>query len=155
MGRLDHKKTKQGGPRSAARLAAAQALYQLAMAERPSSERIVQEYEDHRLGQEIEGDQYVGADFKLFADITKGAWDRHTDWDKLIEENLTTDWSIARIDPVVLGILRCGAYELSQRIDVPTAVVINEYLDITHAFYDGSEVSFVNGILDGLGKKLR
>lgn len=151
----DRNKNKKPSPRSAARLAAVQALYQLRMNANATLELLLVEYVEHRLGEEIEGDQYVKGDPKLFKDIARGASQRSDVWDGLIEENMTKDWSISRLDPVLHSILRCGVYELSARIDVPTAVVINEYVDIAHAFFEGSEPAFVNGILDRIARSVR
>lgn len=149
------KKSKSGGPRSASRLAAVQALYQLEISEEPKLKVTVTEFISHRLGAEVEGDQFVDADEALFADVTEGGWDRREEWDALIRPCLTKDWSLDRIEPIVHAIFRAGAYELTARPDVPTAVVINEYVDVAHAFYERAESAFVNGVLDKLARAAR
>lgn len=146
---------KQGGPRSAARLAAVQAHYQLLMASEPNLKLVIQEYLDHRLGAEIEGEQFVEADGDLFTDILKGSWERREEWRTIIEPFLSKEWSFDRLDKILTAILFAGCYELSARIDVPTAVVINEYVDVTHGFYDRAEASFINSVLDKVGKQVR
>lgn len=152
----DHGKKKPvGGPRSAARLGAVQALYQLEMSEEPKVPMVIEEYLRHRLGAEIEGDQYVEADTALFSDIVAGAWGRHAEFDEAIAPCLVKDWPLERLESIIRAILRAGAYELTARPDVPTAVVINEYVDIAHAFYERTEASFVNGVLDKLAKAVR
>ncbi len=148
-------KPKKGGPRSAARLGAVQALYQLDMAEKPAVKMIIEEYSNHRLGKEIEGDQYSDADIVLFSDIVDGAFSRLEEIDTNIKKFLTPDWPIDRIEKLLRAILRAGCYEIIARPDVPTPVIINEYVDVAHAFYDRIETSFVNGILDKLAKELR
>ncbi|MEX0300659.1 MAG: transcription antitermination factor NusB [Kordiimonas sp.] len=155
MADRSNNKTKQGGPRSAARLAAVQALYQLERSDEPNSKVVIEEYRSHRLGAEIEGDQYVDADAVLFADVTEGGWERKEEWDAQIAPCLNAEWSLDRLESIIRAIFRAGAYELSARPDVPTKVIINEYLDIAHAFYDRTETSFVNGVLDKLAKALR
>ena len=150
-----NKTVKQGGPRSASRLAAVQALYQLEASEEPNTRVTIEEFVNHRLGVEVEGDQFVDADATLFADVTEGGWNRREEWDALIEPCLTKDWTIDRIEPIVRAIFRAGAYELAARPDVPTAVVINEYLDVAHAFYERAESAFVNGVLDKIAKTAR
>mgnify|MGYP000462893445 CR=1 FL=1 len=107
------------------------------------------------MGAEIEGDQYVEADPELFADICEGAWERAEELDDVIKPYLNADWSLERIERVILAILRAGAYELVARPDVPTPVIINEYVDVCHAFYDRVEASFVNGVLDKVAKAVR
>jgi N utilization substance protein B len=149
------RQNKTGGPRSAARLAAVQALYQLELSEDPKLKPTVAEFISHRLGAEVEGDQFVEADAKLFADVTEGGWERKEEWDEAIKPCLTSEWSIDRLEPIVRAIFRAGAYELTARPDVPTAVVINEYLDVAHAFYERAESAFVNGVLDKMAKAVR
>lgn len=148
-------KPKQGGPRSAARLAAVQALFQLDRSDEPNVKMVIKEFVEHRLGAEIEGDQYVDADAALFSDVTEGGWERKDEWDALVAPCLTKEWSLERLEAIIRAIFRAGAYELSARPDVPTAVIINEYLDIAHAFYERTEASFVNGVLDKLAKAVR
>ncbi|MBO6503752.1 MAG: transcription antitermination factor NusB [Kordiimonadaceae bacterium] len=149
------KPAKQGGPRSAARLAVVQAFYQLSMADEPNAAKTAEEYISHRLGAEIEGDQYVAADADLFKDILIGAWDRRDEWNKLIEAHLSQGWTLDRIDKILMAALSAGSYELSARIDVPTAVVINEYVDVVHGFYENAEAAFVNSVLDKIAKQVR
>ena len=149
------KSSKQGGPRSAARLAAVQAVYQLEMSEDPKIPAVIAQYQRYYLGAEIEGEQYVDADEAMFADITKGTWERREELDALISPCLTTEWTLDRLETIVRAILRAGAYEIVARPDVPTAVIINEYIDVAHAFYERSEVSFVNGVLDKIAKANR
>ncbi len=149
------KTARQGGPRSAARLAVVQAFYQLLMADDKDVAKVAAEYIEHRLGAEIEGDQYVEADAGLFDDVLKGAWSRQEEWNALIADHLSSGWTLERIDKILLAVLNAGCYELAARVDVPTAVIINEYVDVTHGFYENSEASFVNSILDKIAKKLR
>ncbi len=148
-------KPKKGGPRSAARLAAVQALYQLEMAEEPKVKVVINEFSKHRLGQEIEGEQYSDADFTLFADIVDGAFGRLDEIDENIKPFLTPDWPFDRVEKLLRAILRAGCYEIIARPDVPTPVIINEYVDVAHAFYERVETSFVNGILDKMAHKIR
>ncbi|WP_417461794.1 transcription antitermination factor NusB [Kordiimonas sp.] len=149
------KKNITGGPRSAARLGAVQALYQLEMSDEPKIKMVIEEYIRHRLGAEIEGEQYVDADADLFADIVEGAWQRLDELNDAIKPCLSKDWSLERIEAIVRAILRAGTYELIARPDVPTAVIINEYVDVAHAFYERTEASFVNGVLDKIAKAVR
>ena len=60
-----------------------------------------------------------------------------------------------RLETLLRMILRSGAYELSSKPGVPAAVVITEYLDVAHAFFDDKGVSLVNGVLDRLAHNLR
>ncbi len=80
---------------------------------------------------------------------------RKTEVDEHISSSLSEDWSLARIEPVIKGILAAGTYELIARPDVPTKVIINEYVDVAKAFFEDSKPGFVNGVLDRLSQKIR
>ena len=140
--------------RSAARLAAVQALYQLDM-ESPALTVLLDEFHQHRLGGEIEDEQLAPADTAFFDDVVQGVAARRGELDALISERLAAGWSLGRLDKTMLQILRAGAYELAARADVPTATVIGEYLDVAHAFFDAREAKFVNGLLDAVAKAVR
>jgi transcription antitermination protein NusB len=140
--------------RSAARLAAVQALYQHEM-EATEIPRLLHEFHQHRLGAEIEDDQYAEADIDFFNDIVQGTAKRRDEIDALIVGKLASGWSLARLDRTMLQILRAGTYELLARADVTVATVIDEYLDVAHAFFDAREAKFVNGLLDAIAKDKR
>jgi N utilization substance protein B len=140
--------------RSAARLAAVQALYQQEMEGTPTA-RLLHEFHDHRLGATIEGETYADAEISFFDDLVSGALARRDEIDALIAERLAEGWTLDRLDKPMKAILRVGAYELIARPDVPTASVISEYVDVADAFYDHREKGFVNGLLDAIAKTAR
>jgi N utilization substance protein B len=140
--------------RSAARLAAVQALYQMEMEGTPLA-RLLHEFHEHRLGATIEDDTYADAEVAFFDDIVAGADARRQEIDGLIGARLAEGWSLERLDRPMRAILRAGAYELVARPDVPVATVISEYIDVAHAFYDKRETGFVNGLLDAIAKAAR
>jgi N utilization substance protein B len=140
--------------RSAARLAAVQALYQQEMEGTPLP-RLLKEFHDHRLGAVIEDAHYHEAERDFFDDIVTGTHARHEEIDQLISERLAEGWSLERLDRPMRAILRAGAYELLARADVPVGSVISEYVDVAHAFYDKRESGFVNGLLDAIAKHAR
>jgi transcription antitermination protein NusB len=140
--------------RSAARLAAVQALYQQEMEGTPKA-RLIHEFHDHRLGATIEGDTYVEAEQSFFDDLVSGTLDRREEIDGLISGRLAEGWTLERLDKPMKAILRAGAYELIARPDVPVASVISEYVDVADAFYDKREKGFVNGLLDAIAKAAR
>jgi N utilization substance protein B len=140
--------------RSAARLAAVQALYQHDMEGTPVA-RLLKEFHDHRLGATIEDAQYHAAERDFFDDIVTGADARRDEIDSLISQRLAEGWSLDRLDRPMRAILRAGAYELIARADVPVGSVISEYVDVAHAFYDKRESGFVNGLLDAIAKQAR
>jgi N utilization substance protein B len=140
--------------RSAARLAAVQALYQHDMEGTPVP-RLLKEFHDHRLGATIEDAQYHEAEREFFDDIVVGADARRDEIDRLISGRLAEGWSLERLDRPMRAILRAGAYELIARPDVPMGSVISEYVDVAHAFYDKRESGFVNGLLDAIARETR
>lgn len=140
--------------RSAARLAAVQALYQQQM-EGTALTRLLNEFHQHRLGMEIDDEQYADAEVEFFDDIVSGVDARRSEIDELIVGKLAEGWTLARLDKTMLQILRSGAYELIARADVPANSAINEYVDVAKAFFDDREAKFVNGILDALSKDVR
>ncbi|MBB4859736.1 N utilization substance protein B [Novosphingobium chloroacetimidivorans] len=140
--------------RSAARLAAVQALYQHEMESTPQAQ-LLDEFHRHRLGAQIDEDQYADAEVAFFDDVVKGVLARREEIDTLLAAKLAQGWSLARLDRTMLQILRAGAWELMARPDVPTGSAISEYLDVAHAFFDAREAKFVNGVLDAVGKQVR
>lgn len=140
--------------RSAARLHAVQAVYQLELNEsRPMD--VVAEFQLHRLGRDIEGEALVSADRDFFQDLVLGAVERRLELDRMIERALSLDYTVDRLETLLRSLLRVAAYELLARIDVPAKVVIDEYVDLAHAFFSGAEPTLVNAVLDRLAREIR
>lgn len=137
--------------RSAARLAAVQALYQQQMEKTPLA-RLLDEFHQHRLGAEIEGLQFAEAETAFFDDIVRGVDARREEIDTALTARLSENWTLARLDKTMLQILRAGTYELLARADVSKATAISEYVDVAKAFFDDREAKFVNGVLDAVAK---
>lgn len=141
--------------RSAARLAAVQALYQKDM-EGTALARLLDEFHQHRLGREIEeGEHYAEAEVDFFDDVVRGVDARREEIDALITGRLAEGWSIRRLDKTMVQVLRAGTYELLARADVPVGSVISEYVDVAKAFFDDREAKFANGVLDAIAKEVR
>ncbi len=140
--------------RGSARLAAVQALYQMDISGTPVAE-VVEEYENIRIGQEVDGDEYLQADLGWFRGIVAGVVELQTELDPMIHEALPDDWPLSRIDTLLRAVMRSGVFELRRRKDVPAKVVINEYLDVANAFFDEDEPRLVNGVLNRIARELR
>lgn len=140
--------------RAAARLAAVQALYQHDMEGTPAA-ALLDEFHRHRLGMEIDEEQYAQAETAFFDDVVKGVIARRGEIDEILSGKLAQGWALPRLDKTMLQILRCGAYELMARPDVPTAAAISEYVDVAHAFFEEREAKFVNGVLDAVARAVR
>ncbi len=145
--------------RSAARLAAVQALFQHDMDATPTAQ-LLHEFHQHRLGSVIDDEEfddaaYAEAEVDFFDDLVRGSVDRLPDVDAAIAANLSANWSLARLDRTLKAILRVGTYELIARPDVPAAAAISEYVEVAKAFDAGREAGFVNGVLDAIAKTVR
>ena len=146
--------TTRSKSRSAARLAAVQALYQHQM-EGTAQAKLLDEFHQHRLGAEIEDEQYAEAEIDFFDDVVAGVIARKDEIDEHLTAKLAQGWTLVRMDKTMLQILRAGAWELMARPDVPVGTAISEYVDVAHAFFDQREAKFVNGILDAVAKEVR
>ncbi|NIJ35787.1 N utilization substance protein B [Sphingopyxis panaciterrae] len=145
---------KRTQSRSAARLAAVQALYQHEMEATPVP-KLIHEFHQHRIGAIIEDAEYADADIPFFDDIVKGALARLPEVDAAITARLASGWTMERLDRTMKAILRAGTYELIARSDVPVGAVVSEYVDVAKAFFDAREAGFANGLLDAIGKAAR
>jgi len=140
--------------RQAARLAAVQALYQWQEGQDAPS-IIVDQFLSVRTGEAGEGGMRRDADKPLFKDVVEGAASHKDELQEIVSAALAEDWTWNRVDRLVRAILLAGAYELVHRRDVPSKVAINEYVEIAHAFYDKSEPTFVNFVLDRVARQMR
>ena len=143
--------------RHIARLAAVQALYQMEVAG-AGVEAVIREFTDHRFGRDPEGEQGAplqDADEGFFAALVRGVVAEQGAIDAAIARRLAKDWRLERLDATVRAILRSGGFELLRRPDVPTDVVIDEYVELTKSFFETAEPGFVHGALDGIARDAR
>jgi transcription antitermination protein NusB len=141
--------------RRAARLAAVQALYQMEVSGASTAD-VLEDFRAGKLPRETEATYAnVEGDVELFKVLVEKAVERQATLDRAIARHLGKGWRLERLDAVARAILRAGAAELEQRIDTPIAVVIDEYVEIAHSFFDGPEPGFVNATLDACAKDLR
>ena len=140
--------------RSAARLAAVQALYQMDVAGKGVIDALA-EFEAFWIGREVEGVAFKPAENAFFRAILAGVVEEQRAIDGRVDKVLAEGWPLTRIEAVLRAILRAGAYELMFRKDVPARVVISEYVDIAHGFYSGDEPGLVNAVLDGIAREVR
>lgn len=140
--------------RSAARLAAVQALYQMDIASSPLKS-VLSEFERHWIGREIEGERYEEAEEKHFRDVVEGVVREQITLDPVIDKTLNEGWPLKRVESVLRATLRAGAYELYHRHDIPVRAVVSEYVDVAAAFLDKEDVGMVNAVLDKLARLSR
>ncbi len=140
--------------RTVARLAAVQALYQMEITA-AGVEAVVREFSDHRFDADMEGERLAEADEAFFAELLRGVVGQQAAIDRAIANRLAAGWRLERLDATLRAILRAGAFELTQRPDVPLEVAIDEYVEIAKSFFEGPEPGVVNGVLDAIAREAR
>ena len=143
--------------RTAARLAAVQALYQLKMTGE-GVEAVIDDFMTHRLAgpdRDPEVPELDKADRDFFRDLVEGVARQADTLDDMLTAVLAEDWPVERLESVLGLILRAGAFELGHRPEVPPRVVVSQYVDLAHAFLDDKQTAMVNGVLDRLARHLR
>jgi N utilization substance protein B len=148
------KRASIGSRRRAARIAAVQALYQMAL-NGGDADDVVAEFVAFRLrGDDARAAGQPAADMELFADIVRGATARQPSADALIGGALDKDRSVGRLEILMRSILRAGTYELLARPDIDTALTISEYVAVADAFFNEREPALVNAVLDRVAKAI-
>lgn len=135
-----------------ARLMAVQAVYQSMLNEQRMTDA-GREYLNHRTGMEVDGEEIVEPDKKLVTSILRGMEERSDD----LMSVLSHHFSEKKREPELLikSILLCGLYEILAHVDIDVPIIINDYLNVSHGFFDQGEVNLINGILDKAASSLR
>jgi len=68
---------------------------------------------------------------------------------------LAPDWPIDRMPVVDRAVLRLGVYELLERPDIPTAVILDEAVELAKRYSTEESGRFVNGVLAAAARELR
>jgi len=139
--------------RSAARLAAVQVLYQMDINEQSASEAVA-EFIEQRIGYELDGDVFVPADRDLLKEIVTGAFDKQAEISDIIKGQLARKEK-EKIDPILEAVLKAASFELLAHHDVDAPIIISDYMNVSHAFYEDGAPKMINAILDHLAKTLR
>lgn len=141
-------------PRSGARLAVVQALYEMDISGKGVLDALA-EFEAFWIGQEVDGIAHPQAETAFFRDLLRGTVEEQRAIDPKLDQALAQGWPLRRIEIVLRAILRAGAYELMFRRDVPAAAAISEYVDVAHSFYTADEPGLVNAVLDRVAREVR
>lgn len=154
----------QPGSRSSARIAAVQALYEMDMTD-ASADPILTEFmaerwqragqDDPDASQDTASAQLPPFNHELLSEIVNGVAGNTAELDQHIGGALSDNWTVERLEVLVRSVLRAGTFELLHKIDVPVRVVINEYMDVAHSFFSGTEPGLINGVLDKLAREIR
>jgi N utilization substance protein B len=150
---IDRRRSPPAG-RSAARLGAVQALYQMDLAGTDVGETLAQ-FSARAAGDDFEDGQCGEADYRHLKDVVDGAVREQATIDPAVDAILDKGWPLHRLDATVRAILRAGAFELMFLDKVPARVAISEYVDVASAFFESEEQRLINGVLDRLARERR
>ena len=152
-----HARKPGPGGRTAARLAAVQALYQMTMADQ-DVEPVIDDFLQHRLAEAKQDTEELGldrVDRDFFRDLVRGVARETESLDDMLTAVLAEDWPVERLEAILKLILRSGAFELGHWPQVPARVVVSQYVDLAHAFLDDRQTAMTNGVLDRLARHMR
>jgi N utilization substance protein B len=149
--------------RTAARLAAVQALYQID-ATQDSPDAVMKDFLMGRVGSVALTDNESGSqeslvnlaelDSELFIALVRCVQNRGEEVDTMIKSSVSSEWPWERLEMILRAILRAGVAELLTRTDIPASATVSEFIDVAHAFYGGAEPRMVNAVLDRIGRAL-
>jgi transcription antitermination factor NusB len=146
--------TKIGRKKSLSRLMAIQIFYQSKFIENSNLEKIKDELIENYL---LESDEAPSSyeekiDKELLDNLIIGLEKNSAEIDVKISEFLRKDSSMEDLDPVILQILRLAVFEIQFSPEIAANIITSEYVDIAASFFDDSQVTFVNAIIDGIAK---
>lgn len=147
-------KSRTSVARSASRLGAVQALYQMDIGGSELAD-VLADYGSGRIGVQFDDGQCGEADYGFLKAIVEGVVEDQVLIDKKVNECLGEGWTLARLEATSRAILRAGGFELMFRDDVPPKVTISEYVEVAKAFFSGSEPGFINASLDAMARTRR
>lgn len=146
-----------------ARLVAVQALYQADLMKQ-SAVLVLKEFEAHRLSAqsghhylyEIDSAEIIGTvDIALMRDIVALTLQHHASLEEMLAANLPPNWALSRLERSLRIIMLAGLAEILYQPQTPLAIIVSDYVDVSHAYYGGKEPGFVNAILDKIGRVAR
>jgi N utilization substance protein B len=140
--------------RTAARLAAVQALYQVAFTGQPA-ETVAGEFADYRLTEAPNGLGLAGLDNALFTRLLMGVTEHRAALAERVGESLQGVWRYERLGPTLEAVLLAAAFELRESADTPAQVIVSDYVDLAGELCSETETALVNGLLDRLARQLR
>ena len=132
--------------RTEAREEAFKLLYSLQIMTEKNVEEQIQIYLEENKIEDKEAVKYIN-------DIITSTNKENENLEKMISENIKTEWDINRISKIDLTLLKLGIYEIVYS-KLPYKVVINEVVELAKKYGDDSSKSFINGVLASIIKKL-
>ncbi|WP_439104203.1 transcription antitermination factor NusB [Celeribacter marinus] len=149
----DKKTPSKRDMKSAARLYAVQALFQMEASDE-TVDKVRRQFYDHFFGLETaEEGTFIEGDVDHFHMITETAVNEQAKIDQMTDRALVAKWPIGRIDSTMRALFRAAGGELIAE-QTPPKVVIVEFVDVAKAFYPGGKESkFVNAVLDHMARE--
>ena len=139
--------------RSAARLFAVQALYQMEMTDR-SLDAVRAEFETHRFGEAFDDYEMEEGDVDHFRTLLESALNEQNRIDQMTDRALVDRWPLGRVDTTLRALFRAAGAELLS--DTPPKVAITEFVEVARAFFpDGREPKLVNAVLDHMAREAK
>jgi len=139
---------------SAARLFAVQAVYQMIKNDNTAAQAVY-DFLNHHIPNAIHQDSNLAEpDKEHFSKIVQGAENREGDLVPVLAVAYKAQNDVAAIaktkqsEPLLYAILLCASYELLAHHEIDPPVIINDYLDVAHAFFEKGEVKLINATLD-------
>ena len=137
--------------KSAARLFAVQALYQMEQSGQ-TFDQVRVEFLDHRFGEVFEDYEMLEGDVALFSELLEQAVNHQALVDQMTDRALVAKWPLGRIDSTLRALFRAAGAELTQT-ETPPKVVIVEFVQVAQAFFP--EGNFVNAVLDHMAREAK
>ncbi len=151
---IEKVKTTTPAQKSAARLAAVQALYTIDYTGNHAG-ITVQDFLQRKMPVDVDAPVPEDFDEELFTSIVNGTLARQADVDAMVSGSLDAKWPLERLEKIIKSILRAGVGELLNHGHTDTAIIINDYVNVAHGFFAGKEPGLVNAVLDKVSKSLR
>ena len=154
-----NKKPSKNAKKSSARLFAVQGVYQM-LASQQASKDVLEDIFYKRVYEKVDDQTLVMPDGNLLREVVSGVSDRLNDLNTLVlhhykSNNQAEDAPAEKPEGLLFSVLLCGAYELMANHDTDAPVIISDYINVGHAFFDRGETKLINGILDKISKQMR
>jgi N utilization substance protein B len=137
-----------------ARLAAVQGLYQIALSPE-SADVLIRRFCDNPAVLLQEEQTVIAVDGELFGMIISGVPKHQANLNTMIAGALDARLSLDRLELLLKVILRAGTFELLHCPDIQEGIIVNDYVDVAHGFFNAKEPALINAVLDRLAKKIR
>ena len=134
-----------------ARLMAVQAYYQNSQNLKPMAQ-VIEEYLLHPPLMDVDGEEISKPHGGLFKRILTSLNQRLAEVEEILKAHLPEN---KVVEPLLKAIIICGIVEILEHTDIDAPIIIDDYLNVTHAFYEQQQVSLVNGILDKASSAIR